>query len=292
MISDYRCVYCLMSAFGRSIEKADIHVRAKEGFTKEMIGVLNEKWYTINAPDCARDIHKLYRKYIKNDDPFREAKKKSNDTVMQMMGELEQTIRSSKDPFTTALKLAIAGNIIDFAVNDTCDLEGTVEKVLNSDFAVDHSAQLREQLGKAGKVLYLGDNAGEIVFDKLFIREISHSDLTFAVRGAPVINDATMEDAEYTGMTSMVKVISNEYDAPSTILARSGNEFLRHFENADVIISKGQGNLEGLIGESDPRIFFLLMVKCRVMAEYLNTEVGSYVVWNPALARKNTKDLL
>jgi uncharacterized protein with ATP-grasp and redox domains len=286
MISDYRCIYCLVTAFGRSLEKADIPVCDKEGFTKEMIGVLNEKWNSVNAPDCARDIHGLYRKYIKNDDPFREVKKRSNDTVMQMSVELEQTIRNSEDPFTTALKLAIAGNIIDFAVTDNCDLEGTIEKVLNSDFAVDHSEKLKEELKKAGKVLYIGDNAGEIVFDKLFIREIAHHDLTYSVRGAPVINDATMEDAEYTGLASMVKVISSEYDAPSTILAKSGEEFRTNFEKADVIISKGQGNLEGLIGESDPRIFFLLMVKCEVMAEFMDTETGSYVVWNPGLIRK------
>ena len=286
MISDYRCIYCLVTAFGRSLEKAYIPVCDKEGFTKEMIGVLNEKWNTVNAPDCARDIHGLYRKYVKNEDPFREVKRKSNDTVMQMSGELEQKIRNSEDPFTTALKLAIAGNIIDFAVNDNCDLEGTIEKVLNSDFAVDHSAKLKEELKKAGKVLYIGDNAGEIVFDKLFIREIAHHDLTYSVRGAPVINDATMEDAEYTGLTSLVKVISSEYDAPSTILEKSGEEFRTHFEKADVIISKGQGNLEGLIGESDPRIFFLLMVKCEVMAEFMNTETGSYVVWNPGLVRR------
>jgi uncharacterized protein with ATP-grasp and redox domains len=286
MISDYRCIYCLVTAFGRSLEKADIPVCDKEGFTKEMIGVLNEKWNSVNAPDCARDIHGLYRKYIKNDDPFREVKKRSNDTVMQMSVELEQTIRNSEDPFTTALKLAIAGNIIDFAVTDNCDLEGTIQKVLNSDFAVDHSEKLKEELKKAGKVLYIGDNAGEIVFDKLFIREIAHHDLTYSVRGAPVINDATMEDAEYTGLTSMVKVISSEYDAPSTILAKSGEEFRTHFEKADVIISKGQGNLEGLIGETDPRIFFLLMVKCEVMAEFMNTGTGGYVVWNPGLIRK------
>ena len=172
-------------------------------------------------------------------------------------------------------------------VEDDLKLASFIVKGLKeAGFAVDHSAKLREELKKAGKVLYIGDNAGEIVFDKLFIREIAHHDLTYSVRGAPVINDATMEDAEYTGLTSMVKVISSEYDAPSTILEKSGEEFRTHFEKADVIISKGQGNLEGLIGESDPRIFFLLMVKCEVMAEFMNTETGSYVVWNPGLVRR------
>jgi uncharacterized protein with ATP-grasp and redox domains len=162
--------------------------------------------------------------------------------------------------------------------------------VLNSDFAVDHSGQLRAALLKAEKVLYIGDNAGEIVFDKLLISEISHPGLTFSVRGAPAINDATMEDAEYTGMTSVTRVISSGYDAPTTILSRSGDEFRKCYEEADLIISKGQGNLEGLIGEHDSRIFFLLMVKCDVIAEYLEVDKDSYVVYNDVIAREGNKN--
>jgi uncharacterized protein with ATP-grasp and redox domains len=247
--------------------------------------VLNEKWYGISAPDCARDIQKLYRSVTNDPDPYREIKRVSNDTVLEMYDDLAETVRSSADPFITALKLAIAGNIIDFAVHDHCDLHGTMEKVLNSDFAVDHSVQLRTALRKSKKVLYIGDNAGEIVFDKLLVSEMSHPGLTYAVRGAPAINDATMEDAEYVGMTGLTRVISSGYDAPTTIVSKSGDEFRRCYEEAEVIISKGQGNLEGLIGEHDRRIFFLLMVKCDVIAEYLGVEKGSYVVYNSVLAK-------
>jgi uncharacterized protein with ATP-grasp and redox domains len=101
------------------------------------------------------------------------------------------------------------------------------------------------------------------------------------VRGGPVINDATMEDAEYTGMTNIVKVISNEYDAPSTIVQKSGKLFQEYFEKADLIISKGQGNLEGLLPSLDNRIFYLLMVKCDVIAEFLKVEKENLVVYNP-----------
>ncbi len=285
MISDYRCIYCLTKSYGNRLEKADIPVALKEQFTHGMLNVLNEKWYGISAPECARDIQSLYRSVINDPDPYREIKRTSNDTVLEMYSDLEELIRNSADPLITAMKLAIAGNIIDFAVHDHCDLQGTMEKVLNSDFAVDHATQLREALHKAKKVLYIGDNAGEIVFDKLLVSQLSHAGLTYSVRGAPAINDATMEDAEYVGMTGLTRVISSGYDAPTTIVSKSSDVFRRCYEEAEVIISKGQGNLEGLIGEHDRRIFFLLMVKCDVIAEYLGVESGSYVVYNDFIAK-------
>ncbi len=285
MISDYRCIYCLMRSYGNRLEKADIPVAAKEQFTHGMLRVLNDKWYGISAPDCARDIQSLYRSVLNDPDPYIDIKRDSNDTVLQMYDDLKRLIKNSADPFITATKLAIAGNIIDFAVHDHCDLHGTIEKVLNSDFSVDHTSQLREEISKAGKILYIGDNAGEIVFDKLLVREMSHPGLSYSVRGAPAINDATMEDAEYVGMTRLTRVISSGYDAPTTIVTKSGDIFRRSFEEADLIISKGQGNLEGLIGENDRRIFFLLMVKCDVIAEYLGVEKGSYVVYNDVIAK-------
>ena len=275
-----------MKSYGNRLEKAEIPVAAKEQFTHGMLKVLNEKWYGISAPECARDIQSLYRSVLNDPDPYRDVKRDSNDTVLAMYNDLADIVRNSDDPLITAMKLAIAGNIIDFAVHDHCDLHGTIDRVLNSCFAVDYTPQLREALSKATKVLYIGDNAGEIVFDRLLVREIAHPGLTFSVRGGPAINDATMEDAEYVGMTGLTRVISSGYDAPTTIVSRSGEEFRRCFEEADVIISKGQGNLEGLIGEHDSRIFFLLMVKCDVIAEYLGVEKGSYVACNDVIAKK------
>ncbi len=275
-----------MKSYGNRLEKADIPVADKEEFTHGLLKIVNDKWYGISAPECARDIQSLYRSVLNDPDPYRAVKRDSNDTVLAMYNDLEYLVRNSDDPLITAMKLAIAGNIIDFAVNDHCDLHGTVDKVLNSGFAVDHTRQLREALSKATKVLYIGDNAGEIVFDKLLVSKIAHPGLTFSVRGAPAINDATMEDAEYVGMTSLTRVISSGYDDPTTIVSRSGDEFRRCYEEADLIISKGQGNLEGLIGEHDRRIFFLLMVKCDVIAEYLGVEKGSYVAYNDLIENK------
>jgi uncharacterized protein with ATP-grasp and redox domains len=196
---------------------------------------------------------------------------------------MEEIIKQSSDPFITALRLAIAGNVIDFAASQNFNLENTISRSLKSDFAIDHSELLRRAINNADSILYLGDNAGEIVFDKLFIQAMNHKRIIYAVRGMPVINDATMEDADYIGMKEVAKVISNGYDAPSTIVDKSSDEFKSYFYSAGLIIAKGQGNLEGLLHLNDKRIFFLLMVKCNVMAEFLKVEKDSFVAFNASI---------
>lgn len=286
MISDYRCIYCLIRSYGNRLEKADIPAPLKEEFTHGLLGILDKKWNDLSAPDCAREIQSLYRSFVNDPDPYRKAKRESNDAAMEMYVDLVKRVKSSVDSFDTALKLAIAGNIIDFAVHDNCDLQGTVDRVLCSSLAIDHSEQLKTALRKAKKVLYIGDNAGEIVFDRLFISQIAHPGLIFSVRGGPAINDATMEDAHYTGMTSVTRVISSGHDAPTTIVSQSGEEFQKEYREADLIIAKGQGNLEGLFGQNDSRIFFLLMAKCDVIAGYLKVEKGSFLAYNTALLQE------
>jgi len=132
-------------------------------------------------------------------------------------------------------------------------------------------------VNSAKKILYLGDNTGEIVFDRLLIEQLSPDRVTYVVRGAPVINDATMIDAENTGMTKMVRVIENGTDAPGTILSICSDNFLEYFNSTDLIISKGQGNYETL-SEEDKNIFFLFKAKCRIAARDAGCELGDIVV--------------
>lgn len=282
MISDYRCFFCFTHAFEKLLQKESISNEAKSRFTQEMAELYLNNTSGISAPLFSRDLHKILQKYTNNPDPYKEDKKRSNDHAMSMLPELEKITRESDDPFNTALRLAIAGNIIDFAVSDNYDLKSAINNALKSELAIDHSDQLRQELQKARSVLYLGDNAGEIVLDKLFIETINHPDLTFVVRGAPIINDATLEDAEYTGINDVANVVSNGFDAASTIPEKCDSRFQKYYQEADLIISKGQGNLEGLITLNDQRIFFLLMVKCNVMAEFLKVRKGDVVVYKPS----------
>ena len=280
MISDHRCFFCFTRAFEKLLAKENIPVGEKNAFTREMVSLYHNKWDRLYSPEFSRELHVVLRKHTNNADPYKNEKKANNDQAISLIPEAREIIRNSEDPFRTALRIAIAGNIIDFAANDNFDILTTIAKALDSEFSIDYSKELKERLAEAKSVLYLGDNAGEIVFDRLFIETLGHPGITYVVRGGPVINDATMEDAHYTGMTGVTKVISSEYDAPSTILHKSGKLLQEHFRQADLIISKGQGNLEGLLQLNDKRIFFLLMVKCDVIAELLNVRKGDLVVYN------------
>ena len=186
----------------------------------------------------------------------------------------------TSDPFNIALRLSIAGNVMDYGANSSFDIHQTIDHVIEAELAIDHTKELREKIKEAKKILYLGDNAGEIVFDKLFIEIMMHHDVTYVVKGGPVLNDATIEDAIAVGMDLSADIISNGFDAPSTILSNSSQEFVNKFNEADLIISKGQGNFEGLAGYHDPRVFYLLMAKCDVISEILKVKKGSFVVFN------------
>jgi len=278
VISDYRCFFCFARAFERLIEKENLEPEEKKHFANDMFGLFNEVKHDFSIPKLSRELHVLLKKYSNNLDPYKEAKKQSNDLVLSMYPDLKEIVFQSENQFETALRLAIAGNIIDYGIGNHFDLQATIDKVLNSDFAIDDSLNLKQAISEAKTVLFLGDNCGELVFDKLFIETIMHPNLIYAVRGEPVINDVTLEDAKYVGMDIVADVISNGYDAPSTILEHCSSEFLEVFNRADVIISKGQGNLEGLLGKTTKDVYFLLMVKCEVIADALGVRKGDFVV--------------
>ncbi len=282
MISDYRCLFCFFRAVEKLLERESLSKEKKEDFISEMINVYQRSRKNFSAPEFSREIRLILKSFTNNPDPYKKEKQETNEQALKMAPEISGIITGSQDSFNTALRISIAGNIIDFAANDQFNLKSTINRSLTENIAIDNSELLKSKIKKARSVLYIGDNAGEIIFDKLFISEMRHPNVIFAVRGGPVLNDATLEDAEFAGMEEVAEVISSGYDAPSTIPERSSEIFQKHFKNADLIISKGQGNLEGLLHLNDSRIFFLLLVKCDVIAELLKVKKNSMVVYNQA----------
>lgn len=278
VISDYRCYFCFSRAFERLLEKSELEPEAKKQFASEMFGLFNHGKAGFSIPKMSRELHVLLKQHSNDPDPYQEQKRQSNDLILSMYPELKELVFQSGNYFDTALRLAIAGNIIDYGIGNHFDLQGTIDTVLNSEFAIDDSLELKQDLSEAKTVLYLGDNCGEMVFDKLFIETIMHPNLIYAVRGEPVINDVTLEEARYVGLDRVADLVSNGYDAPSTLLEHCSPEFLEVFNRADVVISKGQGNLEGLLGKTDKEVYFLLMVKCEVIADALGVRKGDFVV--------------
>lgn len=191
--------------------------------------------------------------------------------------ELKKLVNKSNDPFQMALRLAIAGNIIDYGPNHVFDINRTLKRAKSIVLAIDDSESLRQSISQAKMLLYLGDNAGEIVMDRIFLETINHANIYFAVRGSPIINDALIEDAELVGIDKIATVITNGDDAPGTILENTSTEFRDIFAQADLIISKGQGNYEGL-NETEKNIYFILITKCDHVADHLGVKKGDFVV--------------
>lgn len=210
------------------------------------------------------------------EDPFKEIKRQCTASALDLYPDLKQCVAKSRDPLLTALQAAVAGNIIDFGVESQFDLDKDLDALLDQPFSVCDYEEFKLELAAARQILYIGDNAGETVFDRLLI-EVMGKQVTYVVREIPVINDATWEDAEAAGLTEVAEVISSGSTAPGNILPLCNNEFLQRYQEADLIISKGQGNYEGL-SEENKNIFFLLKVKCRVIARHIGLPEGSIIL--------------
>jgi len=210
------------------------------------------------------------------DDPFKKIKKKCTKHLLSRYPGLKKKIKSAKDPLYTALQLAALGNAIDFGANPDFDLTDGLEGIFRERFDVCEYISFKKILKKAKNILYIADNAGETVLDRLLIEQL-HVPTKYAVRSKPIINDATLEDAREAGIDTVAEIISSGCDAPGTILDICSSRFKRIFEETDMIISKGQGNYETLSNQRRP-IFFLLKVKCPVIAHDIGIKTNSVIL--------------
>src|SRR6056297_294917 len=277
---DPRCLFCFSRAFEKLLDQHVNNNNEKHKLSKKFFGFLSEIEINQPTPIVAREIHAMIRDYLNEPDPYREQKIQSNDQAKSLVDELKNKIENARDPWNLSLRYAIAGNIIDYGPGHKFDIKETIQQIEKAKLAIDQSDQLIKKIKNSGNVLYLGDNAGEIVFDKLFLQTLNHPNVTFVTRGAPVINDVTLKEAKEVGMNEVAKVIDNGWDAPSTVLKKTNQVFKKAFEEADLIIAKGQGNFEGLMHEDDPRLWFLLMVKCQIIGDFLGVKKGDIVVRN------------
>ena len=276
---NYECLICQVKALQKRMDKYQVAEKKRNRLVSSMMKeIANIDLDNSYSPEITRNIIEQLKKNSKVADPYQKEKDESNQEMLERYQEFKRMVEVSKNPFETALRLAIAGNIIDFGPGHDFDIWETIEQVMTSDFAIDHSKHLQEAVQNAKSILYLGDNCGEIVLDKLFLETIGHPNVTFAVRNSVVLNDVTLKEATEVGIPEVAKVISNGDDAPSTLLHRVSPEFKTIYDSADLIISKGMGNFEGLMDENDPRLFYLLMIKCHVIGKKIGAKKGGFVV--------------
>lgn len=227
-------------------------------------------------PEMGTKIHEVVRQITGHDDPYQQAKEQARSQAMSMLPQLRELVAKSDNPLDTALRISIAGNIMDYGPNPDYELWDVVNLVLKQEIPINDSDLLRSELMKVDNVLILGDNTGESVFDRLLIETIEIP-ATYVVRGGPVLNDTTREDALAVGIDEVAEIIDNGCRVPGTILNLCSPSFQRRFNHAALILSKGMGNYETLSEISAP-IFFLLKVKCATMSRDIGAPVGSIVI--------------
>ena len=241
---------------------------------------------SFTPPQIGDQVHRLVRQELGDGDPYRAFKETATREALALLPRLRKVVKEAEDPLETGVRLSIAGNIIDAGVHSSYELWPTVQRVLSQPFAVEDMDPLRQSLANAPKVLYLADNAGETVFDRLLI-ECIEAPVVYAVKGGPILNDATVEDAQMAEVDRVAELLSTGSDAPGTILERCSKPFQRVFAEAPLVIAKGQANYETL-SEQGSKVFFLLQAKCPVIARDLGVPVRGLVVRRGGVSAENT----
>jgi damage-control phosphatase, subfamily I len=270
------CYPCFLGQALRGARLSGANESQQYSVLKQTLTLLQNIRPGANPPEIGYEVHQIIRSIIDVPDPYREIKKTSTQQAQALYPKLKALIQQSDDPLDLAIRLSIAGNIIDFAVSDqVADLWETVERVIRQPYAIDDTAAFRDRLAAADHILYIADNAGETVFDRVLIEALPVP-VTYVVKGGPVVNDAIMEDALAAGLDACSTVISNGAQASGTILSLCSESFRQRFHAAPLIIAKGQANFETL-SDAGNNVFCLLQVKCPMIGAHLDVLVGSIV---------------
>jgi len=221
-------------------------------------------------------IHNEVKRILDLEDPYRIVKEESIRKALAIYPRLKELVSESENSLRRATEICIAGNVIDFAPSNSHDIEAAVNEVISSKKNHFDWTTFVKTLDEASSILFLGDNAGETVFDRVLIEEIGKP-VKYAVKSEPVINDTILEDAIASGLDQVTELIENGSPMSGTVLPRCSDEFIDLYTNAEMVISKGQANFETLVDEKR-RIFFLFKVKCDLLSRKHNIPMNEYVL--------------
>lgn len=280
MKMDIRCLQCNVQQMIKIADFTNVSEAQKEHVARQLFGYLKEVDFKKSNPEIMKGTWQIITEGFGTFNPYQTIKAQYNNGLLAMYEEMKELLKTSSNPFESALKMAAMGNIIDFGPSHSFSQEGLIKELKSLEdrkvFEIDNGEQLYQQLKNAKELLYIGDNCGEIVLDKLFIEVIGEMfpelDIHFSVRGMPILNDVTKVDAEMVGMNNVAKIIENGDGAPGTVLEQTSLEFQAKFNSADVVIAKGQGNYEGLSDMKREGLFLVLMAKCSLVSENIGVE--------------------
>ncbi len=283
MKTDLECLPCFFGQITRTLDHAGLNGDQGRGIARRAGELVASASLDEVPARTSTLIHRLLRAES-GVDPYREVKSTYNRIALNLLPELTKLASAMYDGLEGGVRAAIAGNVIDFGIYDHIDLQRSIDESFQRELSRDAFRAFRLAVETAGSILYLCDNAGEIAFDRVLLRILREKgkSVIVAVKGAPVINDATLEDAVESGLTEYTELIDNGSDGIGTLLELCSERFREVYWSADMIISKGQANYETLEQTGDPRLFFLFKVKCPVVARALGRGNGDIVLMQGA----------
>ncbi len=280
MQTQLECIPCFIRQAFDAVKQISDDENLVQRSLKKVLIEASEFDLNLSPPEMGQRIHGIIKEETGCNDPYYKIKKMSNECALNLSDEIKKKIKLSENPFLAAVKFSIAGNILDFAIISTWDnnrIQKSFDMALSKQLNEDHVFQLKKEIAEAKTILILGDNAGETVMDGILIENLkTNAKIYYAVKDAPIINDATIEDAVYVGLDKQAQIISNGAGAPGTLLDQCSKEFLDLYNKSDVVIAKGQANFETLNDEKR-KIYFLTQMKCKVIADRYGYEVGDWI---------------
>jgi len=280
------CIPCVLRMADKLADKYIKTKKEKFDFMIEVLKMISTIEYDRTAPYLTARVMRMLKERTGIQDLYKDEKIKFNAEVLKFLPEFEKYVEASKNPIKAALKLSIAGNIIDSGIVDDISIgivKEVIDKTIQDEFDEALFLGFISDLENKKELLYLGDNTGEVVFDKLLIKTIKKIypklKITFVVRGDYILNDVTKKDALYMGIEKYAIIVDNGSDLPGTDLLEVSESFMQIFNKSNFIISKGQGNFESLPG-TGKNIYYLFLCKCELLQKQLNREKLSSVFIN------------
>lgn len=277
------CIPCFLKQSLEAARMATNNIDIQKKVMNEVQAYLQQVTFEDSPPILSKEVHHIIRTITKNNDPYNQVKQTSNKQAEKMVSSLQKQVNTSEDGLLLAIKLAIVGNVIDFGTMNRFNVQDMIKQALDKDFDAKDYPIFKETLEQSSTILYLADNAGEIYFDKLLLEKIHEmgKKITYVVKENPIINDALFEDVIDAEIDKLATIISCDRNqrtsAPGVVLSFASDEFKQLYESSDMVISKGQGNYEGL-SNTQRRVFFLLVAKCPLVANNLHEPLGKLIL--------------
>ena len=275
----YECLPCVFKQIYHLVRKASDQAETREQLLRDMLASMARMDWNCTPTDFARDQQLIINRILDDGDLYRTEKDLSTELALDVCRDVAGQVASHHDAFEAALRLAVGGNIIDYGIDGAFQLseaKGRLTEVLSLPLDRARVTALQQAMRQARSILYVLDNCGEAVFDRLLIERFGDK-ITLGVRGQPILNDVTRRELASSGLDGYPVVDTGDC-TPGVSARHAAPAFLAAMRQADLVVAKGQGNFETL-DEYDRPIFFLFRAKCPVVARHLGgVKLGSLQV--------------